>query len=140
MGSENNYAHDGHVDWLRANYDIKPSKLGIEVANVLGLVGCGLYNAPINHKKIDWKNERMIDVVWGQDLSNWDFCNLSVLLVECHRRMLRVTIMPCNFNYLKLRFFLREKRHGARHEIIPELREIEKMVNDWRLVNNVPIS
>ena len=86
------YAHQNHANWLSETLKISPSALGKRVANVLGYVGGGLYNCPIDINKINWENQIYIDVPWKEELTNWDDSNLSRLWVLCHRNMLRVGI------------------------------------------------
>ncbi|MEN6610904.1 MAG: hypothetical protein ABFC24_08675, partial [Methanoregulaceae archaeon] len=86
------YAHKNHAKWLRVTHGITPSPLGVNVANILGYVGGGLYNCPIDIRKIDWTNTFCIRVYWRRYLCNFDDFSLSRLWVLCHRNMVRVEI------------------------------------------------
>jgi len=121
------YAHDGHWEWLEAR-GFTPSPLGREVANVLGLVGSGLYNCPVRFESTDWSDPRCIEVNWGGELANWDFPGLSILWAECHRRLLRVNIAPGSPRTLKLVFHQRETREGPSPVRMPSAREMLTMV------------
>ena len=39
------YAHDKHYEWIESAYNVKCSDLGKQVANILGYVGLGIYQA-----------------------------------------------------------------------------------------------
>ena len=124
------YAGDYHWEWLkRQKIDHVCSELGREVANILGYVGCGLYNAPINIHKIDWSDPYVIDVIWSTPLSNWDRPELTLLWVECARRMIRVSIEGCAPHRLRLLFHKREMRHGGISKRLPDVEELVSLVD-----------
>lgn len=115
------YAHNNHYKWIESNENVKCSELGKEVANILGFVGGGIYNAPISYHKTDWAHENYIEVIWEGYMSNYDFARLTYLLIECFERMIRVTINPHAFRYLKLQFWKRYTREGSISERLPTL-------------------
>ena len=102
------YAHNDHYKWIENVYKLKCSDLGKEVANTLGYVFRGIYNTPINHKKVEWNNMQYIEVLLHRYISTYDGQELTSLVIECFRRMLRMTINPCNFRNLKLQFWQRK--------------------------------
>jgi len=104
------YAHNNHYKWIEKNYNIKCSKLGKEIANIIGFVGQGIYNCPINHKKVNWKDNYCIEIIWYGSFASYDFGRLTWLLIECFDRMIRVEIKPHSFKYLKLLFHKRKTR------------------------------
>ena len=135
----NSYAHDNHFQWLELTTKKHCSPLGKEVANVLGFVGNGLYNAPIEVKKTDWTDDLVISVVWFGGFANWDNFELSALLIECHRRLLRVEIEPHKSSSLKLNFWQRKSRDGGISQRLPELSTLQDMIDQARAFNNTKV-
>lgn len=119
------YAHDKHYEWIESAYNVKCSDLGKQVANILGYVGRGIHNAPFKTKKVDWANPQYIEVNWGKSMANWDGCALTNLIIECHRRMIRVSIQP-NMRTMKILFFQRNSRAGSMSERLPDIEEMVK--------------
>jgi hypothetical protein len=127
------YADEHHYEWIESDTKQTCSPLGRVVANVLGYVGRGIYNAPINASGVDWTDPYCIRVVWSGDLANWDFPRLSLLWVECHRRMLRVSIEGCAPRRMRLTFHQRKTREGCTSTRLPNCEEIIAMVDgEWR--------
>jgi hypothetical protein len=126
------YAHNDHYKWIESNYGVKCSDLGKEVANILGFVGGGIYNAPIRTEKIDWTDDYCIEVNWEGSLPNYDFSRLTYLVIECFERMIRVSIEPCNFRNLKLRFWRRKTRdlNAGLSERLPTLQHMINVQNE----------
>ena len=142
------YAHTGHSNWLKGHLKINLSPLGAKVANLLGYVGGGLYNCPIDLKKINWASNRAIEVVWKNNhLTNWDDFTLSRLWICCHREMLRVEISvgeyeetpdnmdddeyadPVKYHALLLSFSQRQTRTGGTMDRIPDCEEMIGIVD-----------
>lgn len=125
------YAYMDHAGWVERS--LRPSQkmsgLGKTVAGIIGYVGNGVYNSPININKTDWTDPYYIKVMWGKYLTNWDWCDLSKLWVVCHRKMVRVEINPCSPTHLKLEFWQRKTRRGGTAEIIPDCEEMIKMID-----------
>ena len=65
----NEYAHFNHYEWVEGRTGKICSPLGRKVANILGYVAGGIYNAPINHKKIEWDDPYCISLAWRGELS-----------------------------------------------------------------------
>ena len=131
--SFNHYAHNTHWEWVQRQPKVKVpmSDLGKAVANVLGFVGRGLYNAPINVEKVDWSSRDILIVSWRGDLTNWDMMGLSALWIECHRRMLRVTIAPGGPRCLRLEFFQRKSREGDISRHLPDCEDMIALVDGF---------
>lgn len=125
------YAHNNHYKWIEDSLEIKCSELGKDVANILGFVGKGIYNCPINHKKIDWSNTNYIDVTWRGSFSNYDFSKLTELIIECFYNLIRVSIKPHSFEYLKLQFHKRKTRNINAH-MCEKLPTLEYMIEQQR--------
>lgn len=119
------YAHDKHYEWIESAHKVKCSDLGKQVANILGYVGRGIYNAPFKTEKVDWANTQCIEVNWGKRMANWDGCALTNLIIECHRRMVRVSIGP-NMRTMKIQFWQRKSRTGSMGERLPDIEEMVK--------------
>ena len=140
------YAHKEHGQWLAEHLNITPSPLGIAVANILGYVGGGLYNCPINLKNTDWKHNFCIEVIWEGDLTNWDDSGLSRLWVLCHRKKIRVeigaTIVDSSYlddddqhvsshaPALNLVFHQRESREGGVMDRLPDCEDMIRDIDD----------
>lgn len=125
----NEYAHDEHYQWIERNTKTACSPLGRTVANIIGFVGCGIYNAPINYRNVDWTDPRFIEVAWRGGMANWDFPRLSCLWVECHRRMVWVELCPHTFKHIKLCFCQRATRVGSTSARIPDVEEMVSMID-----------
>lgn len=126
------YAHKGHAGWLQGHAFMEGktiSPLGIEVANILGYVGRGLYNAPISIKKIDWTDNYCIQVIWSTDLCSWDRFDLSALWVCCCRRKIRLEIDAAAPGRLRLTFHQRRSREGTVDKRLPDCEEIIRYVD-----------
>lgn len=123
------YAYMDHADWVHRNTKQEMSPLGKTVANIIGYVGGGIYNCPVNINKTDWTDDRYIKVIWRAYMSNWDFSELSKLWILCHRKMIRVTISPCNQRYLKLEFWQRKTRTGSMSKRLPDCEEMIQLVD-----------
>lgn len=127
------YANENHYKWVESNTGQKCSPLGRTVANVLGYVGRGIYNAPVNTDRVDWTDDYCLAVVWSGDMANWDQPRLSLLWVECHRRMLRVSIDGCAPGRLKLRFHQRQTREGGNCKRLPDCEEMIALIDsEWK--------
>ncbi len=120
------YAHNNHYEWIEKCYNLKCSELGKEVANIIGWVGRGIYNAPCDTKKINWTDNHCIELNWSQALANYDGQQLTDLVIECHRRMIRVSIQP-NMRYLKMMFWKRTTR-SFQESIFARMPDIEYMI------------
>lgn len=125
------YAHNDHHHWVARHTKQTLSPLGIEVANLLGYVGGGIYNAPINHRRVNWEDDFCVSVVWNRDLTNWDRCDLSLLWVECMRRMLRFEIEAAAPGRLRLIFHKRHTRDMSAplYKRIPDCEQMIQMVD-----------
>jgi len=94
-----------HADWVqdrlterRKHYpnqaDRWPAQLTEfqkKVIDILGMVGGGIYNAPIDLESIDWDyGFNGMSVLWNQrDMATWDFQQLTMLVFLCHAARIR---------------------------------------------------
>ncbi len=94
-----------------------------KVMTILGIVGGGIYNAPIVWDKIQWKDVgRGIIVPWWGNLSTFDFRNLTDLVLLCHASRIRCSIHPHGFRHVALMFHPRDDGDDtcSRHPDISE--------------------
>ena len=121
----NEYANNDHWEWVQALDKTNPmSELGKTVANILGYVGCGIYNCPISHERIDWTDEYCIVVNWSNSLSNWDFDNLTRLVLECHERLIRIELTASAPRRIRMTFHQRKSRIGNMSDKMPTIEEM----------------
>ena len=121
----NEYANNDHWKWVQALQKDKPmSEIGKTVANILGYVGYGIYNCPISHNRIDWTDDYFVKVNWRHSLSNWDFDNLTRLVLECHERLIRVEMSGSAPYMIKMIFHQRKGREGEMSERMPTIEEM----------------
>lgn len=95
--------------------------------NVLGIVGGGIYNAPIAWNTVYWQ-PRTIIVGWWKGLGTFDFSELTRFVFLCHEARIRGYIGPLAHRYLEIHLSERTAEGGIsqRH---PGLQEA---VNAWR--------
>ena len=96
--------------------------------DVLGIVGRGIYNAPIAWKSVDWNSGGGMSVVWNGSLATWDFSNLTLLVFLCHEGRIRCQIESAGPGRLRLSLHPRH-RHGGMVRNHPDL---QKAVDDFR--------
>jgi hypothetical protein len=93
------------------------------VMDIVGMVGNGIYNAPIAHDCIDWQHGRDgVSMTWRGDLSTFDFDGLTRLVFLCHEARIRLSIDPAGPKLLRLSFWPR-KAEGPWHARHPNLDE-----------------
>jgi hypothetical protein len=101
------------------------------VFNILGMVGGGIYNAPIAWDRIQWKGwAHGIAIPWKNDLATWDFNGLTKLVFLCHEARIRCEIRPNGFHGLLLCFWPR-KAEGGMAERHPNLAEAVATFHDY---------
>jgi hypothetical protein len=107
---------------------VKLSQLGRDVADLLGELFLGIYHLPSNRLlKVEWDNNYCIEITIGwEDWSTIDFDVLTRLVFLAHHRAIRVDMDASTHNYMKLRFWQRN-RSGDYYHRHPTLREaVEK--------------
>jgi hypothetical protein len=143
------YAHKKHAKYVEDVTGKKISDLGKKVANILGYVGGGIYNCPIDITKIDWEHDYCIRVFWHMPLVNFDGFALSKLWVLCHRNMVRVEIDAVKYKSyyhdededseiqheytavaLSLMFHQRKTRTGCVSERLPDCEDMIRDIDD----------
>jgi hypothetical protein len=116
------YASFDHAGWVARHTGQEPSPLGSKVADILGIAGGGIYNAPLNHGRVDWTDERVVSVVWQSELATFDAGGLSLLVFLCHEARIRCAIEGCGPRLMRLRFTQRKAEgwHGENHPSLAE--------------------
>lgn len=88
---------------------------------ILGIVGNGIYNAPISWDGVHW-TPRMIAVNWRNSLGTFDFTSLTRFVFLCHEARIRGEISPKGFRHVEI--MLSQRTHGgAMHARHPNLDE-----------------
>lgn len=111
--------------WLAA-----PDKLNAfqrRAFDILGIIGNGIYNAPISWDTVYWA-PRAVSVNWHDSLATWDFAALTRLVFLCHEARIRADISPKGFRHVEI--MLSERSHeGAMSWRHPDL---DEAVKDFR--------
>lgn len=84
---------------------------------ILGIVGGGIYNAPISWDRIAWGGDLFLEVPWRCELATFDGSKLTYLVYLAHECCVRVSISPRTFHHLTIRFHprCRDGRLSRRH-------------------------
>jgi len=130
------YINMDHAGWVEREIKKPLSPFAQRVANILGIVGGGIYNCPINVAKINWGDPVAIQVVWSyRTMATWDFRELSALVVYCCQARIRCEIEACAPKRLRLTFHQRKpaESRAAHHP------DIDEMVDRLRLPSDHPI-
>ena len=108
------------VGWHAAPEVLSPFQAS--VMNILGIVGGGIYNAPINWETMEWSWGDGLSLAWENSLSTFDFQSLTGLVFLCHDARIRCTIEPCGPRLLRLSFWQRSHDGGSnvRHPSLEE--------------------
>jgi hypothetical protein len=96
------------------------------VMDICGMVGGGIYNAPINWDKVQWgtgiRHSGMF-IPWRDGrMSTFDFYPLTMLVLLCHEARIRCEISARAAGHFQLSFFQRVHEGGMaeRHPNIDE--------------------
>jgi hypothetical protein len=120
----------------RRSYRPAPENLSdfqAKVIDILGMVGGGIYNAPINWEKIDWGSGKWhsgMFVPWRDGrMATFDFYPLTNLVFLCHEARIRCEIRAKAAGHFELSFFQRSheggmsERHPNLDEAVAKFRE-----------------
>jgi len=153
------YVNLDHAAWMQKEIDIKrhikrkgweklPEKLSEfqkRVCNIIGIVGSGIYNAPISIDSIDWNYGSGIAMNWKREMATWDFNQLTMLVFLCHEARIRCSLEGTGPGQLKVAFWQRKEdgnmavRHPNLDEAVAEFREWFKPVSQVNFrVEDVP--
>lgn len=134
-----------HAGWMEAQLSFsrkhrrkgdKPapeqlSEFQRRVVNIIGIVGCGIYNAPISApERIDWNWGGGVSMVWKKDLGTFDFDALTRLVFLCHEARIRCDIATAGPVGLRLGFWQR-RPEGSMAERHPNLEEAVAGFRTW---------
>lgn len=115
-----------HAEWMQRNNDalrriaekkgkkrpdlpVQLSEFQKKVVDIVGMVGGGIYNAPIADK-IDWTyGGRGVAVIWKREMATWDFNQLTMLVFLCHEARIRCQIESAGPRMMRLSFW--ERKH-----------------------------
>jgi len=93
-------------DWLTRQFEqIVLSEHGRHVADVLGEVYSGLYhidNTSLFHKRTQWDNDRLIEIVTRGRLTN---SHLIMLVELCRQHSVHIEIEGASNGFLRMLFF-----------------------------------
>jgi hypothetical protein len=126
------YARMDHAEWVESNNRainarngasssrrrkvapaVLPEKLSDfqkRVADIVGMVAGGVYNAPINWNNVEWNlvGGRAVSVVWRfPHFATWDFDGLTKLVFLAHEARIRVELEPAATHYMRVTFHQR---------------------------------
>ncbi len=102
--SDRRRAQDGK-GWLAAPEKLNPFQQ--RVFTILGIVGGGIYNAPIEWDSVVWRHPRMVHLNWRSELATVDFSGLTTVVLLCHDARIRMSI-NANMRFLGLGFHERD--------------------------------
>lgn len=118
-----------HAGWVRDDLHIEPSPLGCRVAYMLGVAFGGVYNAPINPRKVDWSAPSRISItVRDSNLATYDGAGLTLLVMLAHALSVRLEICAAAPRYFHFHFTARQPE-GRLYQRHPD---VEQMVAGFR--------
>lgn len=103
MKIEHGYAG---ADWIARSLKKSLSPFGVIVADILGFVYRGIYHIDTSRlEKVNWGNADHITITLRPNgMSTFDGRVLTDLVIACHDCFVRLSIEPCNGQYLRLLF------------------------------------
>lgn len=146
---ESNNAAENEIYAARRSYKIRPEKLSpfqARVMDICGMVGGGIYNAPIAWDRVDWGHDgpwQMVRVPWRDGrMATFDFYPLTNLVLLCHEARIRCEISATSRGNFMLAFSQRShvggmaKRHPSIDEAVAAFRQY--LPDDHRIRYRVP--
>lgn len=122
----------------------KLTEFHTRVFDILGIVGGGIYNAPISWDTVEWRLRNAIAVTWSRDLSTFGFASLTYLVVLCHEARIRCNIEASSRGYFSLFLSQRQPAGGFsdRHPNIAEATAyiLEAIGPDHRIIYREPVA
>lgn len=115
------YARMNHADWLARHLKRELTPFQTKVADIIGMVAGGIYNAPISWKSAEI-DSRFVSVVWRDEFATWDFDALTKLVFLAHTARIRVSMSAVGPRYTRVMFHPRvhEGCVGKRHPSLDE--------------------
>jgi hypothetical protein len=104
-----NAALNGHRGKRDALLPEKLTPFQARVVDIIGMVGGGIYNAPIcQPRAINWAHGGAgVSLMWERDMASFDFNQLTLLVFLCHEARIRVQITSGGPKRLRLSFWQR---------------------------------
>lgn len=90
-GAKERRAAAEHKGWYAAPEELNDFQR--RAIGILGIVGGGIYNAPIGWKSVYWAAD-FIAVPWRNSLATFDFSELTTLVFLCHEARIRACVAP----------------------------------------------
>lgn len=108
-----------HKGWFAAPDKLNPFQR--RAFDILGIVGSGIYNAPIAWNSVIWA-PRFIVLQWYGSLATWDFSQLTWFTLLCHQSRIRGCIAPGAPRHLEIALHERSHEGGmaTRHPSLDE--------------------
>lgn len=102
-----------------------------KVCDIIGMVGGGIYNAPIARSRINWNyGNRGVSVMWKHDMATFDFNELTALVFLCHEARIRCDISAGGPGMMRISFWQRS-HEGSMSERHPNLDEAVKAFREY---------
>lgn len=124
------YVNHDAAEWVAAATRQKLSRLGEQVAHIVGISCGGIYNAVPHADRVDWSDERVIDLNVRQNISTFDFNELTNLVFLCHEARIRLNIRQGGPGRLGL-VFSRRCAEGGLYSRHPNLDEAVADLRSW---------
>jgi len=147
---ESNNAAANELYTKRRGYKIRPEKLSpfqARVMDICGMVGGGIYNAPISWERVDWGHAgpwQMVRVPFRDGrMATFDFYPLTNLVLLCHEARIRCEISATSRGNFMLSFSQRSheggmaKRHPNIDEAVSAFRAY--LPADHRVIYRAPV-
>lgn len=119
MTKRDQRARADHKGWFAAPDDLTPFQR--RAFDILGIIGNGIYNAPIAWDGVIWARDYLI-VPWRKGLGTWDFMELTRLVFLCHEARIRGYIETHSPRHLAIALHERS-HHGGMSKRHPNLDE-----------------
>ena len=113
--------------WYAAPQTLNPFQR--RAVDILGIVGNGIYNAPIAWGGVIWNNPRALLVPWRNELATFDFIALTNFVFLCHEARIRGSISHHSPRHIQISLHEREaqgsvsRRHPNLFEAIQAFRQ-----------------
>lgn len=105
------YAQMDHAGWLERNLKMTLTPFQKKVADIIGMVGGGIYNAPVSWKTAEF-HPKYVRIVWREELATYDFNGLTALVFLAHAARIRVSVQGCGPRYTEILFHPRTHDGG----------------------------
>lgn len=127
------------AEWVKESLGLPMSPLGEKVADLLGQACRGIYHLDAVHslEKVRWTDKYCIEVNVRDNMSTWDGCLLTDLVVLAHEACLRLEIRARTVNVLRLYFSQRKGRIGSSMKCHPTIEMAVERVRANLMINSL---